>query len=65
MRTVVISLLIVVVTATFRFLYVFVTMEHATRRILHINVTDHPTASWTLHSCATRSQRTTLRPAPC
>lgn len=40
--------LCVVVTATFRFLYVFVTMEHATRRILHINVTDHPTASWTL-----------------
>jgi putative transposase len=40
--------LCVVVTATFRFLYVFVTMEHATRRILHVNVTDHPTASWTL-----------------
>jgi len=38
----------VVVTATFRLLYVFVLMEHATRRILHINVTVHPTASWTL-----------------
>jgi len=23
-------------------------MEHATRRILHTNVTAHPTASWTL-----------------
>jgi transposase InsO family protein len=38
----------VVVTATFRLLYVFVIMEHATRSILHCNVTAHPTASWTL-----------------
>jgi transposase InsO family protein len=38
----------VVVTATFRLLYIFVLMEHATRRILHCNVTTHPTAQWTL-----------------
>jgi putative transposase len=38
----------VAVTATFRLLYVFVLMEHGTRRILHVNVTTHPTASWTL-----------------
>jgi putative transposase len=38
----------VAVTATFRLLYVFVVIEHASRRLLHINVTPHPTASWTI-----------------
>jgi putative transposase len=38
----------VVVTATFRTLYVFVIMELGTRRILHHNLTAHPTAEWTL-----------------
>jgi transposase InsO family protein len=38
----------VVVTATFRTLYIFVILELGTRRILHQNVTAHPTAEWTL-----------------
>jgi transposase InsO family protein len=38
----------VAVTATFRMLYVFVVMEHGTRRLAHMNVTEHPTANWTL-----------------
>ena len=38
----------VAVTATFRLLYVFVVIEHTSRRLLHVNVTAHPTASWTM-----------------
>jgi putative transposase len=38
----------VTVTATFRMLYVFVVIEHGPRRLLHLNVTSHPTAAWTL-----------------
>jgi putative transposase len=37
----------VAVTATFRLVYVFLVLEIGTRRILHWNVTDHPTAEWT------------------
>ena len=38
----------VVVTATFQLVYVFVIMEIASRRVLHFNVTRHPTPDWTL-----------------
>jgi hypothetical protein len=37
-----------VVTANFRILYELVIMELGTRRILHHNVSTHPTAEWTL-----------------
>jgi putative transposase len=38
----------VVVTVSFRILYVFVLLEHGSRRILYMGVTDHPTAEWTI-----------------
>ena len=38
----------VVVTATFRLFYVLVVIEHASRRIIHLDATTHPTAAWTL-----------------
>ena len=37
-----------VVTVSFRVPYVFVIMEIGTRKMLHFNVTAHPTAEWTL-----------------
>jgi putative transposase len=37
-----------VVTASFQRLYVFVLFEVATRRVVHWNVTAHPTAAWTI-----------------
>jgi putative transposase len=36
------------VTVRFRILYVLVIMEVGTRRLVHFNVTSHPTAAWTL-----------------
>jgi hypothetical protein len=36
------------VTSSFRVPYVFVAMEIGSRRILHVNVTEHPTAEWTI-----------------
>ena len=38
----------VVVTATFQLVCVFAIIEVASRRVLHFNVTRHPTAAWTL-----------------
>jgi hypothetical protein len=34
-------------TATFRVLFVLVILSHDRRRVVHITVTDHPTAAWT------------------
>jgi transposase InsO family protein len=38
----------VAVTVTFRSLYVFVTIEHGSRRLARVDVTAHPSAAWTL-----------------
>src|SRR2546426_7311296 len=34
-------------TATFRVLFVLVMLSHGRRRLVHFNVTEHPTADWT------------------
>src|SRR5690349_16728141 len=34
-------------TARFRVLFVLVVLTHHRRRVLHFNVTEHPTAAWT------------------
>jgi putative transposase len=37
----------IVPTATFKVLFVFIVLAHERRRIIHFNVTEHPTAQWT------------------
>ena len=39
----------VAMTCGLRLLYVFVVMEHRSRRLIHCNVTAHPSALWTRH----------------
>ena len=34
-------------TVTFKVLFVFVVLAHDRRRVVHVNVTDAPTAQWT------------------
>jgi hypothetical protein len=36
----------VVPTVSFRVLFVFVVLAHDRRRVLHFNVTEHPTGQW-------------------
>ncbi len=38
---------LVVPTATFRVLFVLIVLAHHRRRVVHFNVTEHPTALWT------------------
>jgi putative transposase len=58
----------VAITARFRTLYVFVVLEVGTRRIVHWNVTEHPTADWTVQhvpcDCARGSTATIFDSRP-
>jgi len=42
-------------TARLRVLFVFVVLAHDRRRVLHFNVTEHPTAAWTTSRSVTCS----------
>jgi putative transposase len=39
-------------TATFRVLYVFLVLVHERRKVLHFNITDSPSATWTAQQLA-------------
>ena len=54
----------VVPTITFRLLFVFVVLRHDRRELLHVNVTDHPTAVWT-PGRSSRHSRTIRFPGSC
>src|SRR5438477_8990015 len=43
-----------VVTVCFRVVYVFVALENGSRRLIHFNATEHPTAEWTLQQLRER-----------
>lgn len=43
-------------TVTLKVLFVFIVLEHNRCRVMHFNVTDHPTAAWTTQQ--------TVRPSP-
>jgi hypothetical protein len=45
----------IVPTATFRVLFVFIVLAHDRRRIVHFNVTEHPTAP---ENCSLQRDRT-------
>jgi hypothetical protein len=45
------------VTARFRILYVFVAFEIGSRRLVHFNLTEHPTADWTLQQLRESASR--------
>src|SRR5215470_16606657 len=42
----------VVPTVSFRVLFVFVALAHHRRRVIHFNVTEHPTSEWTTQQIA-------------
>src|SRR5207253_11455170 len=43
-------------TVTFQLLYCFFVIEHGRRKILHFNVTRHPTSDWSSNNCVRLSQ---------
>jgi hypothetical protein len=44
-------------TAQLRLLFVFIVVAHERRRVVHFNVTEHPTAAWTAHKSSKRFRK--------
>jgi hypothetical protein len=55
----------VVPTVTYRLLFVLVILAHDRRRIVHVAVTDHPTAAWTAQQSRNAFPRTRRRGSCC
>src|SRR5947209_14606320 len=54
----------VVPTLTFRLLFGFLILQHNRRALVHVNVTDHPTAAWTATNWS-KASRKRPRPSTC
>ena len=52
-------------TARLRVLFVFVVLAHGRRRVLHFNVTEHPTAAWAAQQIVDAFPSTPRRPVSC
>jgi putative transposase len=52
-------------TAQLRVLFVLVVLAHHRRRVLHFNVTEHPTAAWTAQQIVDTSRTTLPLPTSC
>jgi len=48
-------------TARYQVLFCFLVLAHDRRRVIHFNVTDHPTAAWTVCLAKTESPSTCWR----
>ncbi len=38
----------IVPAISFKILYVYFIIDHARRKIVHVNITEHPTAEWVI-----------------
>jgi putative transposase len=55
----------VVPTATYRLLFVFVSLAHKHRRVVHVAVTDRPTSAWTAQQLRNAFPTRSARPPCC
>jgi putative transposase len=54
----------VVPTVTRKVLFVLLILAHERRRVVHVNITEHPTAEWTTQQVVDASNRVTISLTP-